>query len=331
MHALAAPPEVAPLVRADLHRREPHPGLQILLGLCGFLAAAGVGTGLVARVVTTAVHGTPGTDASADPSAWYAAHPWPGVAGGLVVEAALVLALYPALVHRLARRPVYELSRHGAWRELGVGAALGAAYMVLVVLVVWALGGYHVVSVGWDTGILTGLAVGVGPGIAEEVAFRGILLRVLDKPLGSVGALALTAALFGALHLSNPEATWWGAVAIAVEAGGLLGACYLLTRRLWLAIGLHASWNFVEGGIFGIDVSGSGSGRGLVASTMSGPTWLSGGAMGVEGSAVAVVLGLALGLSMLARAGRRGYVLPPRQRSSATVDLNQGSDATAAL
>ncbi len=329
MHALAAPFQVARLVEADVHRREPHPGAQVVLGLAGFAVAAGVGTGLVATMVTVAAHGSPTAARSGDTSAWYAAHAWPGLAAGLVVEAAIVLALYPVLVHRVAHRPVYELSRTGAGRELAAGAGLGTAYLVLVVLVVWALGGYHVVSIGWDTGILTGLAIGVGPGIAEEIVFRGVLLRVLDKPLGSRGALAVTAGLFGGLHLANPRATWWGAVAIAVEAGILLGASYLLTRRLWFAIGLHTAWNAVQAGVFGIDVSGSGSPRGLVDSTTSGPSWLSGGAMGIEGSAVAVAIGLCAGLWLLRLAGRRGHLLPPRQHSSPTIDLSWGLGAPA--
>ncbi len=293
MHA--TPVAVQRAVEADLRRREPRPTLQVVLGMLAFLTAAGVGGGLVGQAL--------------------------GLAPGLAVEGLAVLACYPVLVRWLTRRPVYELSAPGALRELASGAGLGTAYMVLVVAVVWALGGYHVTAVGWDRGFLTGLMLGIGPGIAEEIAFRGILLRVLDKPLGSIWALALTSTLFGAVHLANPDATVWGAVAIAAEAGVPLGAAYLLTRRLWFAIGLHAAWNAVEGGIFGIDVSGSGSGRGLVESTMSGPAWLSGGAMGIEGSVVAVVVGLGLGAWLLALARRRGHVLPARQRTAPVLDM----------
>jgi len=317
MAFLPTPDRVAATLAGDLARREPRPGLQVFAGLSAFAVATALGTGLVATALTVAVHGSP----TGDTTRWFADHPWPGVAVGLLVEGLLMLAFYPALVRWLARRPVYELARAGAARELAAGLGVGAAYMVLVVGVVAALGGYHVVSVGWDTGILTGLALGVGPGIAEELVFRGVLLRVLDKPLGSRWALTATALLFGGAHLTNPDATMWGAVAIAVEAGILLGSAYLLTRRLWFAIGIHIAWNATEGGIFGIDVSGSGSGRGLVRSTLSGATWLSGGAMGVEGSVVAVVLGLALGLGLYAAAVRRGHVLPARQRHGSDVDL----------
>ena len=137
------------------------------------------------------------------------------------------------------------------------------------------------------------------------------MLRLIEGWLGTWWALAITAVFFGAAHLGNPQATVFGAVAIALEAGILLGACYLLTRRLWLAIGVHAAWNFVQGGIFGSDISGTGSGRGLIEARFTGPDLLTGGAMGIEASVVAVVLCTAAGVAMLLAVRRRGLVVPP--------------------
>ena len=79
----------------------------------------------------------------------------------------------------------------------------------------------------------------------------------------------------------NPEATWIAVLCIAVEAGVLLAAAYITTRRLWLPIGLHFAWNFTQGGIFGVPVSGFRV-RGLLKSTLTGPELLSGGAFGAE-------------------------------------------------
>ena len=137
------------------------------------------------------------------------------------------------------------------------------------------------------------------------------MLRLIEGWLGTWWALAITAVFFGAAHLGNPQATIFGAAAIALEAGILLGACYLLTRRLWLAIGLHAAWNFVQGGIFGSDISGTGSGRGLIEARFTGPDLMTGGAMGIEASVVAVVLCTAAGVAMLLAVRRRGLVVPP--------------------
>ena len=62
--------------------------------------------------------------------------------------------------------------------------------------------------------------------------------------------------MFGAAHLGNPNSTYFAAFCIAVEAGILLGAAYMLTRSLWLPMALHAAWNFTQGEIFDVNVSG---------------------------------------------------------------------------
>jgi hypothetical protein len=70
----------------------------------------------------------------------------------------------------------------------------------------------------------------------------------------------------------------------------LLGAAYLLTRRLWLAMGIHSGWNFTQGWIFSVPVSGGKAPEGLLLTTRHGPEWLTGGAFGLEASAVAMVV-----------------------------------------
>ena len=107
--------------------------------------------------------------------------------------------------------------------------------------------------------------------MVEEIAFRGVLLRITEEALGTWLALALSAAVFGAIHIFNPDATVVGGVFIAIEAGIFIGTLYILTRRLWVPLGLHAAWNFTQGGIFGIPVSGSGASAGLLSAEPIGP------------------------------------------------------------
>lgn len=107
------------------------------------------------------------------------------------------------------------------------------------------------------------------------------------------------------------------ASAIVLAAGPLLNAAYLLTRRLWLPIGIHLAWNAAQSALFGIDVSGSGSGRGLFESELRGAEWLSGGSMGIEGSIVLVAIGTAFGVGLTVLAHRRGRMLPGHGRQEA--------------
>nr|WP_250649073.1 MULTISPECIES: CPBP family intramembrane glutamic endopeptidase [unclassified Actinomyces] len=228
---------------------------------------------------------------------------------GSFAAVAVVVLLAPWVVRRLTGEPTVLLSRPGALGELAAGLVMGTVLITMVFAVLALAGAYRVTDVGWSTGITVGLYTGLVAGFAEELLFRGVLFRLVEKRVGTLWSLAVSSLVFGLLHLANPDATLPGAVAIAAEAGILLAACYVLTRRLWFAIGVHAAWNFVQGGVFGSDVSGSGTGRGLLEGSFSGPVWLTGGDMGVEASVVAVLICLVAGAAVLAVARRRGLLL----------------------
>jgi hypothetical protein len=262
--------------------------VMFLVGMVGLLVLAQAGSALVGW----AVPGPPGE-----------------LLGGLAA-AGIAIAVYLLLVRRVERRPVTELGALDAPGGLGRGAALGLLAFAVTIGVIAAFGGYRVTGLGSAGGGVSALGLAIGAAAAEEVVFRGVVFRVLEELTGSWVALAASAALFGAAHLANPEATLWGAVAIAVEAGLMLGICYVATRSLWLPIGLHLGWNFAEAGIFGAPMSGSGSGGdGLLASTFSGPVALTGGAFGPEASVVAVLVCLAVAGGFLRAAVRQGRIL----------------------
>ena len=158
------------------------------------------------------------------------------------------------------------------------------------------------------------LSMAVFSGVFEETLLRGVVLRHLEAMLGTWAALAISAAIFGALHLVNPDATPFAAFAIAMEAGILLGAAYLLTRRLWLAVGLHAAWNFTQGWVFSVPVSGGPAPLGLLITRRVGPDWLTGGNFGLEASVIALIVATAAGAGMLVLARRRTAFAGPLWR-----------------
>ncbi|MGI4731006.1 MAG: CPBP family intramembrane glutamic endopeptidase [Janthinobacterium lividum] len=159
------------------------------------------------------------------------------------------------------------------------------------------------------------LTLAISSGFTEELITRGLIFRLLEQWLGSWAALAVSAALFGAAHLANPNASWLAAVSIALEAGIMLGALYMLTRRLWAAIGLHMAWNFAQGGIYGIPVSGFAM-PGLLRDQPAGSALLTGGAFGAEASLPAVVIATGFGVALLAACVRHDRIVPflPRRR-----------------
>ncbi|WP_217653562.1 CPBP family intramembrane glutamic endopeptidase [Seinonella peptonophila] len=103
------------------------------------------------------------------------------------------------------------------------------------------------------------------------------MFRIFEEWTGTWIALVITSLLFGLMHLANPNASLWGALAIAVEAGGLLTAAYVATHKLWLAIGLYIGWNIAGGVIFSTEVSGNNTPQGLLDATLHGNTLLTGG------------------------------------------------------
>ncbi len=229
---------------------------------------------------------------------------------GAVILAALFILAYKGYKRWIERAPDRELEFAGAGRELALGLAGGAALFSVMTGIVALLGGFEIMGLRGAGAIWSMLSLAVFSSVFEEILLRGIVFRQLEAWLGSWIALALSSALFGALHITNPGATWFSSVAIAVEAGILLGAAYMLTRRLWLAIGIHAAWNFTQGWVFSVPVSGGEAPLGLLITRRLGPEWLTGGDFGLEASVVAMVVASLAGVILLLLAIQRGQLLP---------------------
>ncbi len=228
----------------------------------------------------------------------------------MIVVGLVVPLLYVGYVRLVERRAVDELGGAGAPAEAARGFAVGAALFTVTMGILVAAGAASVArGDGWRA-LAAGIGAAVAAALVEETLFRAIFFRIVEASLGSWVALAASAALFGLMHAFNPGATVVSTAAIALEAGVILAAAYVYTRRLWMAIGLHAAWNFTEGGVFGASVSG-GAAHGLLHSTFRGAPLVSGGAFGPEASIVAVLVCLTAGVALLVRARGRGRIVAP--------------------
>jgi membrane protease YdiL (CAAX protease family) len=235
-----------------------------------------------------------------------------------VVRALVPLAAYLILVKQIERRALVELAPRTLLPQGLLGVLVGLILFSAIVAILWLVGSYHVTGTQADVPWLGALlVVGLGAGIGEEIIFRGALFRIVEEGLGTWWALAISALLFGAIHIGNPGATLWSSAAIAIEAGLLFGLLYHVARSLPLCMGVHAAWNFAQGTIYGIPVSGS-TAKGWLVSRRSGPDWLSGGVFGAEASVVALALCTLCSLGLIAFALRRGSIVPPfwRRRGS---------------
>ncbi|QOV94890.1 CPBP family intramembrane glutamic endopeptidase [Novosphingobium sp. ES2-1] len=238
-------------------------------------------------------------------------HGTPGYFLGGLGVAVLTMLVYLACVRWIERRSPHDLPLSAMTMDLPLGMLIGGALFALMTGIVALLGGLSVERVNGIGALWAMLAMAVTSGTIEEILFRGILLRHVEAMLGTWAALFVTSALFGAAHLANDGATIFAAFAIAMEAGILLGAAYLWKRRLWIPIGIHAAWNFTQGWVFSVPVSGGATPDGLLATTRNGPDWLTGGAFGLEASVIAMLVATGAGLFLLLRVVRQGGIRPP--------------------
>ena len=234
-----------------------------------------------------------------------------GRAMSVVIAIIAVFVIYKLVLPRIGDDRQDDLPKAGALGDLGRGTMLAAILMTLMVAVAWILGVYDIQGWGGSTSFLMILfSAGFQAAFIEEVLFRGVIFRFLEQFGGSWFALAISSALFGYAHISNDNATVFSSIAIAVEAGILLGGAYMLTRSLWFAIGIHFGWNVVQGYVWDVPVSGNAV-DGLVESSVSGPEWLSGGAFGLEASIIALIAATVTGVYLVWLAAQRGQVIRP--------------------
>ncbi|SDE28553.1 CPBP family intramembrane glutamic endopeptidase [Streptomyces prasinopilosus] len=239
-------------------------------------------------------------------------NPWLQLALGLLASVLAVL-VYGWVVARTEHRPVTEVAREGAGAALGRGMLIGVAMFGAVITNIYVNAHYEINGLGSVSGAVGLAGFMAAASVTEELIFRGVLFRIIEERTGTWIALTLTGVLFGLSHLLNPHADLWGALAIAIEAGGMLAAAYAATRTLWVPIGLHFGWNFAAAGIFSTEVSGNNTPQGLLDTMTSGPAWVTGGDFGPEGSVYAVLFGVLVMIGFMWLARRRGNLVPRRR------------------
>lgn len=212
---------------------------------------------------------------------------------GSVVSSCVLLAIYYLYIKVTEKRKADEINPSTAIRELGKGLAVGFGYFMLVVGTMAIFGCYKVVSVQfpWQN-LLKVFCMFFAVGVGEEVIFRGIIHRMIDQRWNTTVALVISGLIFGFIHITNQGATVFSSIAIALEAGLMLGAAFNYSGNLWFPIGIHWAWNFTQGNILGFAVSGTDSGASVITPSINGPEILTGGAFGAEASVIAIFYGV---------------------------------------
>jgi len=228
-----------------------------------------------------------------------------------VVVAILIIVVYIFLFKLYEKRNITELSTQRLARNLFLGISIGVILQSFTIFVIYLTGGFHVISVNSIIYLLPSLTMALTSSISEEILLRGILFRIIEEKLGSYIALAISALIFGALHLFNPNSSMIAALAIALEAGLLLGAAYIFTRNLWFPIALHFAWNFTQSGIFGAATSGNTISKSLLTTRIEGAELITGGQFGPEASVQAIFFGLTATVILMIIVNRQKKIIKP--------------------
>ncbi|HEV3964464.1 TPA: CPBP family intramembrane metalloprotease [Streptococcus pneumoniae] len=197
---------------------------------------------------------------------------------------------------KVEKRPIRTLGfyRENFLSNLLKGFSLGLALFLLTLLGLVALGQYRLDSIHLDTYSLAftlfTIPFWILQGTAEELVTRAWLIPQLAKRTNLKVAIIISSSLFTLLHLGNPGITFLSAIDLFLF--GVAMSLYLLkTDTIWGIGGIHGAWNFAQGNLFGVLVSGQSSGTSIMKFTPQGnQDWLSGGSFGIEGSIVSSII-----------------------------------------
>jgi len=242
--------------------------------------------------------------------------------GSILFSAFVVGWACGALMEELPLRAL-GCTPHGGWlKNFALGTALGTASLLLAALFTTITRGIHFRFDPAGAGAIgqtlaVSLLVFMFAAAAEEMLFRGYPLQTLTRARLAWLGVFLTSLPFAAVHLRNPNVVPGFTFINTALAGIWLAVAYLRTRSLWLPLGLHWSWNWVQASLLGLPVSGIEriSPAPLLKAINAGPDWLTGGAYGIEGGA-ACTLALLISTLVIWRAKLFSQADVPKKSSA---------------
>jgi membrane protease YdiL (CAAX protease family) len=234
---------------------------------------------------------------------------------GPLVAAAAICIVYRLFVRVVERRPdVEELGTAGWLREVALGFGIGAAWSLAIFAVQLLIGGVRIVGFLPPHAVLLTIIVQLCASIILEIVLRGMLFRQVERVFGTWLTLLLVTICFALVSLSGASEEPFAVLANAIDGGMVFSAMFIVTRRLWAAIGLHVAWFSAQVGLNGVP-SIAGGQREFVLTQTAGPEWMTGGHAGVYASVPALLVsGLLVAALLVVAVGRRQIVRPAWRR-----------------
>jgi membrane protease YdiL (CAAX protease family) len=214
-----------------------------------------------------------------------------------IVTFALFLISYHFYTKIVEKRKALEMSKDNAFLEWLIGFLISFVLVGSMVLVMSISGFYKIESTNGMLLLIKNFAFfGLGA-FTQTLLFRLIIFKNIEEFLGTWIAVIISAAFFGFAHIINENATFITSLSLMISEIMLVGS-FILTRRVWLVWGIHMGWNFLQAGVFGMPNSGI-TFNGYIKPLINGPTWLTGGAFGIEASVISFLMNVIVGIAIL--------------------------------
>ena len=221
------------------------------------------------------------------------------VAGGLCNLICAALAIFVSGYGSSVNLKTIGLKANAvdALKHSVIGFLIGGAIISLLVGILSLTGGYSFIGFREDVKLAPYLMLFFFAALAEELVFRGFVFQLFEKSIGSIKALIVASVFFGFAHCinglsSDNMAIIFACTFLVVEAGIPLNLAYVLSRNLWLPLGIHWSWNFFEGAIFGANVSGLDLKHSLIKAEVTDGILGGGGVFGPESTVAGLFVGI---------------------------------------
>ena len=213
-----------------------------------------------------------------------------------------IIVILTAVIYctRIEHRSMYSMGfvKDKAFRHYGAGILVGLMSFSLCFLLGVITGVLHVQGINKECNPLIVLLYIIGfmiQGMSEEVMFRGYFMVSIMKKNSLAKAVFINSFAFALCHILNPGLSVLAFINLML-IGIFLSMYVIYTNDIWGAAAYHFMWNFAQGTLYGVSVSGTSvSGAILQTATDDKLAILSGGAFGMEGSIfTTVIMGLAL-------------------------------------
>ena len=240
----------------------------------------------------------------------------------MLITIPLFLWAYHFYCRTIEKRSAVEVSTKNGFAEYALGASVGLVMVCVMVGLIELFGDFEVLEYRAPIDLLGNFLLFSLGALMQDVVLMLVLFRLCEEWLGTWLAMFVSLSIFGGVHGFNENENLVSVLMLVLSSLIILTP-FILTRRIWMGWGFHSLWNFAQAGIFGMPNSGI-QFDGWIISKVTGPEWVTGGAVGLEATPLSFVLDVCIGILLLVIASKTGKIVQKKRAGQLLVDQPAG-------